>query len=77
MKAINDREAELVKLAVQEGLDTITSRLHVDFKVKASDFTFHQMLRVNQLELLLYTLFTEIAEDHGSLQSEYDQKTII
>jgi len=77
MKVINDREAELVKLAVQEGLDTITSRLHVDFKVKWSDFTFHQMRRVNQIELLLYTLFAEIVEDHGSLQSEYDQKTII
>jgi hypothetical protein len=77
MKVINDKEVELVKLSISEGIDTITSRLHIDFKIKHSDFTVHQNYRLNQIELLLYTLFAEIVEDHGSLQSEYDQKTII
>lgn len=77
MKVLSNKEIALVYLSVNEGIDTITSRLHVDFKVKHSDLTVHQAERLGTIELLLYTLFTEIVEDHGSLQSEYDQKTII
>lgn len=77
MKVINDREAELVKLAIQGGIDTITSRLHVDFKVKHSDLTVHQTAVLELIEDMLYTWLCDVIEDHGSLQSEYDQKTII
>jgi len=72
MRVLKEKETELIKLATQEGIDTLTSRLHVDFKVKCSDLTVHQQLRLDRLEELLYTLFCEVVEENGILQSEYD-----
>lgn len=77
MRALNDKEISLVKLAVLEGIDTITSRLWVDFRLSPKKLTVHQSERLNQLQDLLYTLFIEATEDHGALQSEYDHQSII
>ena len=73
MRVLNEKETELIKLAVQEGIDTLTSRLHTDFKVKCSDLTVHQQGRLDTIEDLLYTLFCEVVEENGFLQSEYEQ----
>ena len=73
MRVLNEKETELIKLAVNEGIDTLTSRLHTDFKVKCSDLTVHQVIRLEQIADLLYTLFCEVVEENGFLQSEYEQ----
>ena len=73
MRVLNEKETELIKLAVQAGIDTLTSRLHTDFKVKCSDLTVHQVIRLEQITDLLYTLFCEVVEQDGVLQSEYKQ----
>ena len=73
MRVLNEKETELIKLAVNEGIDTLTSRLHTDFKVKCSDLTVHQVIRLEQITDLLYTLFCEVVEENGFLQSEYEQ----
>jgi hypothetical protein len=73
MKVLNEEETALIKLATQEGVVEIQNRLRVDFKVKPADLTVHQSHRLSQLEELLYTLFCEVVEENGVLQSEYDQ----
>ena len=73
MRVLNEKETELIKLVVNEGIDTLTSRLHTDFKVKCSDLTVHQVIRLEQIADLLYTLFCEVVEENGFLQSEYEQ----
>jgi len=73
MRVLKEKETELIKLATQEGIDTLMSRLHVDFKVKCSDLTVHQQLRLDRLEELLYTLFCEVVEENGVLQYRYDR----
>jgi hypothetical protein len=73
MKVLNEEETALIKLATQEGVVEIQNRLRVDFKVKPADLTVHQSHRLSQLEELLYTLFCEVVEESGVLQSEYDQ----
>jgi len=73
MKVLNEEETALIKLATQEGIVEIQNRLRVDFKVKPADLTVYQSHRLSQLEELLYTLFCEVVEENGVLQSEYDQ----
>lgn len=73
MKVLNEEETALIKLATQEGVVEIQNRLRIDFKVKPADLTIHQSHRLSQLEDLLYTLFCEVVEENGVLQSEYDQ----
>ena len=73
MKVLNEEETALIKLATQEGVVEIQNKLRIDFKVKPADLTVHQSHRLSQLEELLYTLFCEVVEENGALQSEYDQ----
>ena len=72
MKILNQKELELINLAVLEGIIETQNKLWVDFKVKPSDVTVHQQYRLDQIEELLYTLFCEVVEENGILQSEYD-----
>ena len=72
MRILSDKEQTLIRLAVQEGTMELANGLHMDFKIKASDLTVHQQYRLSQLEELLYTLFCEVVEENGILQSEYD-----
>ena len=72
MLLLSEKADQLVKLSIQEGIDTITAVLNVDFKVKPSDMTVHQRERLNNIERLLYILFTDIVEDHGVLQTQYE-----
>lgn len=73
MKILNQKELELINLAVLEGIIETQNKLRIDFKVKPSDVTVHQQYRLDQIEELLYTLFCEVVEENGVLQSEYDQ----
>lgn len=73
MRVLNQKELDLVKLAVQEGIIETQNKLWIDFKVMHSDLTVHQVHRLDQIEDLLYTLFCEVVEENGFLQSEYDQ----
>jgi len=73
MKVLNEKETDLIKLAVLEGISELGSKLSMDFKIKPTDLTVHQSHRLSQLEDLLYTLFCEVVEENGVLQSEYDQ----
>jgi hypothetical protein len=77
MRALSDKELDLIKLAVFEGTLTIEENLNTDFRIERSLLTVHQLHRLQQIESLLYTLFCEVVEENGILQSEYDQKTII
>jgi hypothetical protein len=70
-RSIN-KEEMLVKLAIAEGLDTISNRLWVDFKLNPRKLTVHQQHRLDQLSDVLYTLMLEAVEDHGVLQSQYE-----
>ena len=72
MRILSDKEANLVRLAVYEGIDTIVDRLWTDFKVDQTQLTPLQSNRFSEFEDLLYTFLEEIAEDHGVLQSEYE-----
>ncbi len=72
MRVLKEKETELIKLAVLEGVLNIGSNLNVDFKVKDTHLTVHQKHRLEQIEELLYTLFCEVVEENGVLQSEYD-----
>ena len=72
MRVLTDKEQTLIKLGVLEGITVLQSHLRIDFKVKDSDLTVHQKHRLSQLEDLLYTLFCEVVEENGVLQSEYD-----
>ena len=73
MKILNQKELDLVRLAVLEGIEKTQDNLRVDFKIRESDLTVHQAHRLNQITDLLYTLFCEVVEERGFLQSEYDQ----
>lgn len=73
MKVLNEKETELIKLAVQEGIVETQNKLHIDFKVRYSDLTVHQQGRLDTIEDLLYTLFCEVVEENGFLQSKYNQ----
>ena len=73
MRVLNEKETELIKLAVQEGIVETQNKLHIDFKVRYSDLTVHQQGRLDTIEDLLYTLFCEVVEENGFLQSEYEQ----
>jgi hypothetical protein len=70
MRILTDKEVNLVKLCVQEGVVEIQNKLWIDFKVAHSDLTVHQQHRLIQIEGLLYTLFEEAVEDYGVLQSQ-------
>ena len=73
MRVLNEKETELIKLAVQEGLIETQSKLWIDFKVGNDSLTVHQDYRLSQITELLYTLFCEVVEENGFLQSEYEQ----
>ena len=73
MKILNQKELDLVRLAVLEGIEKTQDNLRVDFKIRESDLTIHQAHRLNQITDLLYTLFCEVVEERGLLQSEYDR----
>lgn len=73
MRVLNEKETELIKLAVQEGLIETQSKLWIDFKVGNDSLTVHQDYRLSQITELLYTLFCEVVEQDGVLQSEYEQ----
>ena len=72
MKILNQKELDLVKLGVLEGIITIKESLQVDFKIREPDLTVHQVIRLEQITDLLYTLFCEVVEERGVLQSEYE-----
>lgn len=72
MRTLSDKEANLVRLAAYEGVDTIVDRLWTDFKVCQTKLTPLQAERFCEFEDLLYTFLCELVEDHGVLQSEYD-----
>ena len=72
MRILSDKEANLVRLAVYEGIDTIVDRLWTDFKVDQTQLTPLQSNRFSEFDDLLYTFLEAIAEDHGVLQSEYE-----
>jgi hypothetical protein len=73
MRTLSDKELNLIKLAVYEGIDKISDGLWTDFKICESKLTPLQIDRFNEFEDLLYTFAVELVEDHGVLQSEYDQ----
>ena len=72
MRVLTDKETDLIKLAILEGIGELGSNLFIDFKIKPTDLTVHQNYRLSQIEELLYTLFCEVVEENGVLQSEYD-----
>jgi hypothetical protein len=72
MRILSDKETDLITMAVIEGLIETQNKLWIDFKVNPNDLTVHQKHRLDQLEGLLYTLFCEVVEENGVLQSEYD-----
>jgi hypothetical protein len=73
MKILNQKELDLVRLAVLEGVLETQNKLRIDFKIRESDLTVHQVIRLEQITDLLYTLFCEVVEESGTLQSEYDR----
>ena len=73
MRILNQKELDLVRLAVLEGLEETQNWLWIDFKVGNNSLTVHQQHRLNQITDLLYTLFCEVVEQDGVLQSEYDR----
>ena len=73
MRVLSDKELDLIKLAVFEGTLTIEENLNTDFRIERSLLTVHQLYRLQQIESLLYTLFCEVVEENGILQSEYDR----
>jgi hypothetical protein len=72
MRKLNEPEEQLIKLAVLEGLQETMDKLRIDFKIRESDLTVHQEYRLQDITELLYTLFCDVVEDYGVLQSEYD-----
>jgi len=73
MKTLNQKELDLVRLAVLEGVLETQNKLRIDFKIRESDLTVHQVMRLEQITDLLYTLFCQVVEERGVLQSEYEQ----
>ena len=72
MRTLSNKETNLVRLAVYEGVDTIVDRMWTDFKVDQTKLTPLQSNRFSEFEDLLYTFLEEIAEDHGVLQNKYE-----
>ena len=72
MRVLNEKETDLITMAVMEGLIETQNKLWVDFNVDPNVLTVHQKHRLDQLENLLYTLFCEVVEENGVLQAEYD-----
>jgi hypothetical protein len=72
MRTLNEKETNLVRLAVYEGVDTMVDRIWTDFKVCQTQLTPLQSERFSEFEDLLYTFLEELVEDHGILQSEYE-----
>ena len=72
MRILSNKETDLITMAVIEGLIETQNKLWIDFKVNPNNLTVHQKYRLDQLEALLYTLFCEVVEENGVLQSEYD-----
>jgi len=72
MKTLNQKELDLVRLAVLEGVLETQNKLRIDFKIRESDLTVHQVIRLEQITDLLYTLFCQVVEERGFLQSEYE-----
>jgi hypothetical protein len=58
---------------VLEGVLETQNKLRIDFKIRESDLTVHQVIRLEQITDLLYTLFCQVVEERGVLQSEYEQ----
>ena len=73
MRVLKEKELDLVRLAVLEGIEETKNKLRMDFRIRESDLTVHQLIRLEQITDLLYTLFCEVVEESGFLQSEYDQ----
>jgi hypothetical protein len=73
MKVLNQKELDLVRLATLEGIEETKNRLWIDFNVGNDSLTIHQQHRLAQITDLLYTLFCEVVEQDGVLQSEYDR----
>ena len=73
MRVLNQKELDLVRLSALEGIITIKESLRVDFKIRESDLTVHQTIRLEQITDLLYTLFCQVVEERGVLQSKYEQ----
>ncbi len=69
MRTLNEKETNLVRLAVYEGVDTMVDRIWTDFKVCQTQLTPLQSERFSEFEDLLYTFLEELVEDHGVLQS--------
>jgi hypothetical protein len=72
MRTLNEKETNLVRLAVYEGVDTMVDRIWTDFKVCQTQLTPLQSERFSEFEDLLYTFLEELVEDHGVLQSKYE-----
>jgi len=73
MKTLNQKELDLVRLAVLEGVLETQNKLRIDFKIRESDLTVHQVMRLEQITDLLYALFCQVVEESGVLQSKYEQ----
>jgi hypothetical protein len=73
MRILTSKELDLVKLSVLEGIIETQRNLHMDFKVGNDSLTVHQHHRLSQIEEMLYTLFCEVVEQDGFLQTEYDR----
>jgi hypothetical protein len=73
MKILNQKELDLVRLAVLEGTIKIENSLNMDFGLENNYLTVHQWHRLEQIHDLLYTLFCEVVEENCVLQSEYDR----
>jgi hypothetical protein len=72
MRVLKEKELDLVRLAVLEGIEETKNKLRMDFRIRESDLTVHQIVRLEQITDLLYTLFCEVVEENGFLQSKYD-----
>jgi len=72
MRILKQKELDLVRLAVLEGILETQNKLRIDFKIRESDLTLHQTIRLDSITDLLYTLLCEVVEENGVLQSEYE-----
>jgi hypothetical protein len=72
MRVLKEKELDLIRLAVLEGIEETKNKLRMDFRIRESDLTVHQIVRLEQITDLLYTLFCEVVEENGFLQSKYD-----
>jgi len=72
MRVLKEKELDLIRLAVLEGIEETKNKLRMDFRIRESDLTVHQIIRLEQITDLLYTLFCEVVEENGFLQSKYD-----